>query len=215
MPDGLATESRQIWQQTLDGTQKIINGLQPEQAWSFVLSTVFSIVSGDGYPLFDQVVTGTAAAQTFRSEIKGKRALLVIRVDKSKVLKDCHLSNTKRTLEVVDRRPVFITKSDVSLPKGMDKKDFAEKLLKANFRFAVNKYRLFGTPAGVRFMFNMQGEGIELSIKMQTKSIWIPDECLVPIPSWAIYEKLMMEKLWLGAVKEFRFQSVKRKFEML
>jgi hypothetical protein len=215
-PRVLSPQVRRVWPSIVKDNMTTISGMSHEIAWNFALATVFDKTSDEGYAWLDQRFSGRPAQEKIVLDVKARRALTVAIMDTTDALYDLTIGNPERAVSYDSGVLTMTTTANCRLAKGVAEMDWLTKLVKNRFKVFGYEYRLFGLPAGskIRFLNRPMG-GIQYIAEMNIPATFIPNDAASPAVNPAVYEKFILDKVWLPAVRTFKFKTTRRKNSLL
>jgi hypothetical protein len=215
-PRILSLQVKQVWPEIIRNNLAVIAGMPHETAWNFALSIVFEQTSGDGLPWLDAKISGRPAQEKLSLDVKARRAVMVAIMDTTKALASLTISNIERTVTFDKGCLRLKTTADCKLVKGVSEVDWLSNLVKRRFKVFGYTYRLFGLPAGSTIHFlNRPSGGIQFVSEMVIPTTFIPPDSTTPLVNPEIFSKIVVDKVWLPAVRVFKYKTTKRKNSLL
>lgn len=215
-PKILSRQVKGVWASVIKDQMPVIASMDHATAWNFALSVVFAAISDLGYAWLDPAVSGRPAQEKITVDVKARRALMVAVMDTTDALRGLTISNIARTVSFSGGLLTLSTTADCKLARGIDEKEWLSNLVKNRFKVFGYEYRLFGLPAGstIKVLKRPIGD-MQFVSEMVIPSTFIPSDAAIPLVNPDVYAKFIIDKVWLPAIRVFKFKTTKRKNSLL
>lgn len=215
-PKPLSRQVKSRWSDIVENNSSILASLNHEDSWKFVLNMAFDNAMEAGIDWLDPSISGRPAQEKLALDVKARRALTVAVMDTTKALSDLTIGSILRNVTYKNGCLILDTVAECKLARNAVEVEWLTKLVKNRFKLFGYTYRLFGLPSGSVITFeNHPSKGIIFKSTMTIATTFIPSDAAMPLVSPEVVEDYVVKKVWLPAIRTFKYKTARRKNSLL